>query len=159
TAAQFLDDHTIVFASTATDPATPLEPDVARNGNIYNIWTLDLKNGELRQYTDALGGNWMPVVLNEGTNNRVAFISYYKGEHTIRSLARKAPPPPAASPDSGPPTDVIDFQAPLQHTLLKKNTRGKGTSEKMFTGGRPPINVGVTSNGDIFGGSQVSFGD
>jgi hypothetical protein len=29
----------------------------------------------------------------------------------------------------------------------------------MFLEGRPPINVGVTSNGDIFGGSQVSFGD
>ena len=42
TAAQFIDDHTIVFASTATDPAVPLEPEVAKNGNIYNIWTLDL---------------------------------------------------------------------------------------------------------------------
>jgi hypothetical protein len=29
----------------------------------------------------------------------------------------------------------------------------------MFLEGRPPINVGVTSNGDIFGGSNVSFGD
>jgi hypothetical protein len=159
TAAQFLDDHTIVFASTATDPATPLEPDVARNGNIYNIWTLDLKNGELRQYTDALGGNWMPVVLNEGTNNRVAFISYYKGEYSIRTLERKEPLHTAASADFGAPTDVIDFQAPLQHTLLKENIRRKGTFEKMFIEGRPPINVGVTSNGDIFGGSQVSFGD
>ena len=36
----------------------PLEPEVAKNGNIYNIWTLDLNNGELRQYTDALGGNF-----------------------------------------------------------------------------------------------------
>ena len=60
TAAQFIDDHTLVFSSTATDPAVPLEPEVAKNGNIYNIWTLDLKNGELRQYTDALGGNWSP---------------------------------------------------------------------------------------------------
>ena len=28
--AQFIDDHTIVFSSTATDPAVPLEPEVAR---------------------------------------------------------------------------------------------------------------------------------
>src|SRR5204863_8121020 len=46
TAAQFIDDHTIVFPSTATDPAVPLEPEVAKNGNIYNIRTLDLKTGE-----------------------------------------------------------------------------------------------------------------
>ena len=31
--------------------------EVARNGNIYNIWTLNLKNGELRQFTDTLTGN------------------------------------------------------------------------------------------------------
>jgi hypothetical protein len=29
----------------------------------------------------------------------------------------------------------------------------------MFLEGRPPVNVGVTNNGDIFGGTQVSFGD
>ena len=40
-AAQFLDDDTLVFSSTATDPAKPVEPEVARNGNIYNIWTLE----------------------------------------------------------------------------------------------------------------------
>src|SRR5438034_368199 len=45
TAAEFIDEHTLVFSSTATDPAVPLEPDVAKNGNVFNIWTLDLKSG------------------------------------------------------------------------------------------------------------------
>src|SRR5438128_592724 len=103
TAAQFIDDHTIVFSSTATDPAVPLEPDVARNGNIYNIWTLDLKSGELRQYTDALGGNWSPVVLNDGKSNRIAFISYYKGEYSIHTLERKEPLHTAARAALGAP--------------------------------------------------------
>jgi hypothetical protein len=31
--------------------------------------------------------------------------------------------------------------------------------DKMFLDGRPPVNVGVTSGGDVFGGSQVSFSD
>ena len=34
--AQFLDDHTIIFSSTAVDPNLSLEPDIAKNGNIYN---------------------------------------------------------------------------------------------------------------------------
>src|SRR5581483_7550302 len=156
TAAQFLDDHTILFSSTATDPAVPLEPEVAKNGNIYNIWTLDLTTGELRQYTDALGGNWSAVVLNEGKTNRIAFVSYYKGEYGIHTLERKEPLHTAASADFGAPGPVIDFQAPLQHTLVKQNIKKKGAFEKMFLEGRPPVNVGVTSNGDIFGGSQVS---
>jgi hypothetical protein len=161
TAASFIDAGTLVFGSTATDPAVPLEPEVAKNGNIYNIWTLDLKNAELRQYTDAVGGNWSPMVLNEGgaKSNKIAFISYYKNEYSIRTLERKEPLHTAASSDFGAPGPVIDFQAPLQHTLVKENNRKKGTWEKMFLEGRPPVNVGVTNNGDLFGGTQVSFGD
>ena len=159
TGVQFIDDHTIVFASTATDPAVPLEPEVSRNGNIFNIWTLDLNNGELRQYTDAVGGNWSPVVLNDSKANRVAFVSYFKNEYTIRTLERKEPLHTAATSDFGAPGPIIDFQAPLQHSLVQANVRKKGAFEKMFLEGRPPINVGVTSNGDIFGGTAVTFGD
>ena len=90
-AAFFVDENTIVFSSTGTDPTVPLEPDVARNGNIFNIWTLDLTTGELKQYTDALGGNLSPVVLNEGTDKRIAFVTYYKGDYGIHTLDRKEP--------------------------------------------------------------------
>jgi hypothetical protein len=159
TSAQFIDDHTLVFSSTATDPTVPLEPEVAKNGNIFNIWTLDMPSGELRQYTDAVGGNWSPIVLTDTKVNRIAFISYFKGEFTIHTLERKEPLHTASTSDFGEPGPIIDFQAPLQHTLVAANERKKGTFEKMFLEGRPPINVGVTSNGDIFGGSQVSFGD
>jgi hypothetical protein len=159
TAAQFIDDHTLVFSSTATDPNVPLEPDVARNGNIYNIWTLDMKNGEMRQYTDAVGGNWSAVVLNEGQASKIAFVSYYKGDYTLHTLERKEPLHTAMVSDFGAPGAIIDFQAPLQHTLVQANMRKKKTFEKMFLEGRPPVNVGVTSNGDIFGGTAVTFGD
>jgi hypothetical protein len=157
--AQFLDDHTLVFSSTATDPNAPLSPEVARNGNIYNIWTLDLKTGELRQYTDALGGNLSAVVLNGGASNRIAFVTYYKGEYGVHSIEPKEPLHTAASADFGAPGPIIDFQAPLQHTLIAGNQRKKGAFEKLFLEGRPPVNVGVTSNGDVFGGSQITFGD
>ena len=159
TAAQFIDDRTIVFSSTATDPNVPLEPEVAKNGNIYNIWTLDMTTGELRQYTDALGGNTSAVVLKEGQTNRVAFITYYKGDYGIHTVELKEPLHTAASSDFGAPGAIIDFQAPLQHTLVTQNIKKKGAFEKMFLEGRPPINVGVTSNGDIFGGTTISFGD
>ena len=54
---------------------------------------------------------------------------------------------------------MIDFQAPLTHTLIPANNRVKGRFEKMFLDGRPPINVGVTSGGDLFGGTAISFSD
>src|SRR5262245_30553911 len=119
TGAKFVDNHTIVFASTATDPAVPLEPEVARNGNIFNIWTLDLGTGELRQYTDAVGGNWSPIVLNDSKSNRIAFISYFKNEYSIRTLERKEPLHTASTSDFGAPGPIIDFQPPLQHSLVQ----------------------------------------
>jgi hypothetical protein len=159
TAAQFFDDHTLVFSSTATDPNVPLDPDVAKNGNVYNIWTLDLRSGDLKQYTDALGGNVSPVVLDSDGTNRIAFVSYYKGDWGIHTLERQEPLHTSSSADFGAPGPIIDFQAPMTHTLVASNARRKRPFEKMFLEGRPPVNLGVTNNGDVFGGTQISFGD
>ena len=73
TPAQFVDDHTLVFSSTADDPSVAIDPETAKNGNIYNLWTLDLSNGELKQFTDALGGVLSPIVLKDsaGEPNRL----------------------------------------------------------------------------------------
>ena len=158
--AKFLGPDTLIFSSTATDPAVPLTPEVARNGNIFNLWTLNLKNGELKQYTDTLGGIVNPVVLSKtGNDQRLAFVTYYKGDYAAHTFDLKEPIKTVASADFGTPGPIVDFQAPLQHTLVAENMHKKGTFEKMFLNGRPPVNVGVTSGGDIFGGSQVSFSD
>jgi hypothetical protein len=158
--AQFVDPDTIVFPSTALDPNQPIDPEVARNGNIFNIWTLSLKNGELKQYTDTLTANVSPIVLkDEKGATKIAFVTYYKGEYGIHTLNRDQPINTVASADFGSPGPIIDFQAPLTHTLVKQNARKKGTFEKLFLEGRPPVNVGVTSGGDLFGGTQVTFTD
>ncbi len=159
--AKFVDDHTLVFPSTAVNPTLPVEPEVARNGNIYNIWTLDMKTGELRQYTDAVGGNLSPVVLTTDKTTQIAFVTYFKGEYGVHTLERKDPLQTALVSDFGEPGQgaPVDFQAPLSHTLVKENDRVKGTFEKMFLDGRPPVNVGITSGGDIFGGTQITFSD
>ena len=107
-------------------PNLPLDPEVAKNGNIFNIWTLDLRNGELRQYTDALGGNWSAVVLNDGKMNRIAFVTYYKGEYQMHTLERTEPLHTASTSDFGAPGPIIDFQAPLQHTLVAVEDQEEG---------------------------------
>ncbi len=159
--AQFLDADTLVFTSTATDPSTAIDPEVAKNGMIHNVWTLNLKTGELQQFTDALAGNFSPVVLRESgtTPPRVAFVTYYKNDYGLHLLERKEPVSKAASADFGAPGPVIDFQAPMTHTLVAQNKKKKGRFEKMFLDGRPPVNLGVTSGGDFFGGTQISFTD
>ncbi|MDP1569931.1 MAG: hypothetical protein Q8L86_08000 [Vicinamibacterales bacterium] len=159
-AAQFLDANTLIFSSTATNPEVPLDPDVARNGNIYNLWTLNLETKELRQFTDAVTGNVSPVVLRaDAARPQIAFVSYYKGDYGLHVLDRPDPIETVASDDFGSPGPVIDFQAPLTHTLVADNSKPKGRFEKMFLDGRPPVNLGVTSGGDVFGGTAISFTD
>ncbi len=159
--AKFVDDHTLVFPSTAVNPTLPIEPEVAKNGNIFNIWTLDMKTGELRQFTDAVGGNVNPIVLQGERTKSIAFVTYFKGEWGVHALDRKDPLQTAllsdfGEPGQGPP---VDFQPPLTHTLVKENDRVKGSFEKMFLDGRPPVNVGVTSGGNIYGGTAITFSD
>jgi hypothetical protein len=159
-AAQFLAPDTLIFASTATNPEIPLEPEVSRNGNIYNLWTLNLQTGELHQYTEAVAGNVSPVVLRaDAARPEVAFVSYYKGDYGLHVLERPEPIETVASEDFGSPGPIIDFQAPISHTFVAANTKKKGRFEKMFLDGRPPVNVGVTSGGDVFGGTALSFTD
>src|SRR5258708_2732516 len=159
--AQFMDADTLVFPSTAVDPNQPISPEIAKNGNIYNVWTLNLKTNELKQYTDALGGNVSPVVLrDENKAQRIAFVTYYKGEYGIHTVpAQKEALHTVASADFGEPGPNVDFVPPLNHTLIKSNEKVKGRFEKLFLEGRPPVNVGVTSGGDFFGGTQVTFSD
>ncbi|MCH7747501.1 MAG: PD40 domain-containing protein [Acidobacteria bacterium] len=158
-AAQFIDDHTLVFSSTATDPLLPVDPDVAANGDIFNIWTLDLNNGELRQFTDTATGNVSPIVLPGEDETRIAFVTYFKGEYGIHTIVRDEPLYTASTTDYGGPGPTIDFQAPLTHTVIYANTRRKGRFEKMFLDGAPPINIGVTNSGDFLGGTAITFSD
>ena len=157
--AQFWDADTLVFPSTAVSPAEPVEPEVSRNGQIYNLWTLNLKTNELKQFTDALTGNLCPVVLRDGSTVKLAFVTYLKGDYGLHILERKDEINTVASEDFGAPGPIIDFQAPLTHTLVQDNAKKKGRFEKMFLEGRPPVALGVTSGGDLFGGTMVTFTD
>jgi hypothetical protein len=159
--AQFLDESTLVFASTAVDPNATVDPEAAKNGAIYNIWTLDLKTNALSRYTDAVSGNHSPVVLKGGTDAspRIAFVSYYKGDYGVHILDRREALGKATTDDFGAPGPIVDFQAPLTHTMVSSNVKRKGKFEKLYLEGRPPVNVGLTSGGDFLGGTAVAFTD
>jgi hypothetical protein len=159
TGAKFYNDHTIVFTSTATDPAVTVPPDVARNGNIPNVWTLDLDTKQLQQWTDTATGNVSPVVLRQSGALKVAFVSYYKGQNGIHTVTGEKPIATVSSDDFGGPGPIFEFTAPISHTLLRDNIHKKRPFEKMTMIGRPPLNVGVTNSGTIYGDTQITFAD
>lgn len=58
----------------------------------YNIYSLDTENGRLMQYTDVVGGAFMPVVfIGEGGKERVVFNSYYKQNWELFSTETAEP--------------------------------------------------------------------
>ncbi len=82
--AKFYDDHTLVFTSTAIDPAAPVPPEVARNASVPNVWTLDLNTNQLQQLTDTMTGNVSPVVLapGRGASRRVRVLLQGRERHS-----------------------------------------------------------------------------
>jgi len=158
-AAKFYHNSTLVFTSTAIDPGVSITPEVARNANIPNVWTLDLATGTLKQLTDTMSGNVSPVVVRSTEALRVAFVSYYKGEDGIHFINGDKPIATVASADFGSPGPIIPFTVPISHSLIKDNIHKKGRFEKMNLAGRPPVGLGVTSGGDIYGNTEVTFTD
>ena len=160
TAAKFYNQRTIVFTSTAIDPNASVSPEVARNANIPNVWTLDLGTGELKQLTDTMSGNVSPVVLRTAEPSRIAFVSYFKGEDGIHAVGGdRKPIATVASADFGSPGPIIDFTPPLSHTLVRDNITKKKYFQGLSLAGRPPVGLGVTSGGNFYGNTEITFTD
>ena len=140
------DGNTIFYSSTEDD-------------DIANLRSLDLRTGAVRQYTDALGGNMAPAPIHGTAGTRVGFISYFKGEYKLQSIEIGDPMKEVEQEVQVASEDLVDFQPDVTHQVVTQNKRKKHLFEKLFLEGRPPLNVGVTSGGDFFGGSQVALAD
>ncbi len=142
------DGQSIFYASN--------EPD-----DIFNLRRLDLRTGVIQQFTDALGAVMAPFPLRgkPGGAERMGFLAYHKGEFLLRALDL---PEPLSEPEQdvrAASEESVDFEPDVQHQIIPQNKRSKGRFEKLSLEGRPPLNVGVTSSGDFFGGSQIALTD
>ncbi len=129
------------------------------DNDIFNLRSLDLTTGAIEQLTDALGGVMAPVPLAGRAGDRLAFIAYSKGEF---NLILREPADPVKEVDQDvrrASEEILDFQPDVVHQVIPENKRKKRLFEGLYLEGRPPLNVGVTSGGDFFGGSQVALTD
>jgi hypothetical protein len=133
----------------------------SEDNDIPNLRSIDLATGAIRQYTDALGGNMAPSPLSGKGPERIGFVTYFKGRYHFQAIETQAQEvakdveQEVQAADAG----LLDFQPDIQHQVIPENKRRKGIFEKLFLEGRPPLNVGVTSSGDFFGGSQAAMSD
>jgi Tol biopolymer transport system component len=140
-------DGTLVFyASTEED-------------DIYNLRSLDLRTGAVKQYSDVLGGNMAPAPLPGRGSDRLAFISYLKNEYNLHTKDTIEPLKEIEQDVRVASEGVAEFQPDVVHQVVPENKRKKRTFEGLRLENRPPIDLGVTSGGDFFGGTQVGLTD
>ena len=99
-----MDDDTIVFPSTAIDPESADRPrGRAQRQHLQHLDAEPEDRASCKQFTDTLTGNVSPIVLRDQKPAKIAFVTYYKGEYGIHTLAREEPLHTVASADFGAP--------------------------------------------------------
>ena len=127
--------------------------------DIPNLRGLDLQTGAIVQYTDVFGGTMAPAPLHTPRGDRLAFITYYKGEYKLHTKDTAEPVKEVEQDVRAAAEGLVDFQPDVTHEVVPENKRRKKLFEGLYLEGRPPINVGVTSSGDFFGGTAVALTD
>ena len=128
----------------------------------YNIYSLNIDNGDMLQYTDVVGGCFTPVVFT-GTNNRerMVFASYYKRHWRLYSTTTDKPLH-AAEKTTLPSAPMLAstrtlFQPPVEVTIdPDKIETPKGF--KLFIDD-VEVNAGVSSDNLLVSRSVIYMSD
>jgi hypothetical protein len=128
--------------------------------DIPNLRSIDLETGAIDQYTDVFGGTLAPAALKTPKGaDRLAFLTYQKGEFRLHTRDTTEPMKEVDQDVRAAAEGIVDFQPDVTHEIVTDKKRRKKLFEGLYLEGRPPINVGVTSNGDFFGGSSLALTD
>ena len=100
-----------------------------------------------------------PAPLKTPRGDRLAFITYYKGEYLLHSRDTAEPLKEVEQEVQSAAEGLVDFQPDVTHEVVPENKRRKKLFEGLYLEGRPPLNVGVTSSGNFYGGTAVALTD
>jgi len=125
---------------------------------VFNIYSLDLATGDVRQYTDVVGGCFTPeeIAERDGEKNLV-FTSYFSGTFRLYRM-------PLAEPEAtieiserlDEPIEAEPFEPPL---TLRVNDELKNPYKLKWDIEAPYIEVGVTGDGTFLSNIAVQFSD
>jgi Tol biopolymer transport system component len=139
-----------------TPPADPT------NFAAYNIYSLNLENGDLLQYTDVVGGCFTPVVfIGQNNRERMVFASYYKRRWQLFSTHTDKPLH-AAEKTTLPSAPLLAesrqaFQPPVE-VAIDEEKIDKPRGFKLFVDD-VEVNAGVTSDQLLVSRSTIFMSD
>ena len=125
----------------------------------FNIYSVDLDSGETRRYTDVWTGNFFPSPHPKDPG-KLFFSSFNKGSYQVFSARLEgvvedrvtfAPLGAAGPPPQFRPTVSLDIDE-------TKIAPYPGLS-RLYVARRPPVDLIISSDGSVYGGAALSFGD
>jgi len=155
TGAKFLDDHT---SSSRPRPPTEraISPQIAKNGNIPNIWSLDLRGASSSRTPTAPRASCPPSSCAiGGAGNRV--LSYYKGENGIHIIEPTKAVATVASATSARRDRSSIFSALEPHGAQGQHPQEDRFEKMTMAGGAGQ--PGRTSGGTFYGNTELVFAD
>ncbi len=125
---------------------------------IFNIHALDLASGEIRRYTDVVGGCFSPVESAERDGERqLVFVSFFRGTFRLFRMPLLQPESRTeAVRDSEAQPEIEAFEPPLRLTPDPAKIspyRPKWDLEM------PLFAIGVTNDGTVLADAAVQFSD
>jgi len=130
------------------------------DSGIFNVYSLDLDSGEVRQYTDVGGGYFSPQdrPSDRGKSKAVA-TSYYGGRFGLYEVNTTKPlkviTPAERASEVG---ELKPFEPPLKLTVDQAEKQ-RYTKLKYHVETAPTVGVSVASDGTVFGNAQLIFSD
>jgi hypothetical protein len=133
-----------------------------RDGGIYNIYSINLDNGETTLFTNVVGGCFSPAVLvaRDGSE-RLVFSAYYKRRFTLYVTDAKKPyrkladVNPAPSPAGA--TTIAPYQPPIEVAIDPEKITKK-PSHKLFLE-NAEILAGISTDQTFLSNTILTFGD
>lgn len=125
---------------------------------VFNVHALDLASGEIRQYTDVVGGCFAPVEMAPRDGEPVlVFTSFFEG--TFRLFRMPLRQPEARLPATETP--ALDDARPFEPPLRLRTDSSKTTAYRPRLGVDyvAPVYVGIADDGTVLSSVGVSFAD
>lgn len=151
-------------------PSSDLQPSYSRDGKtiyfasdrgeygVFNIHALDLETGDLSQYTDVVGGCFVPVEMAERDGERnMVFGAYFNGTFRLYRMPLLAPELKVAAGDR---LEIAGESEPFAPDLqLSVDNDKKAKYKPKWDIDLPDIGVGVADDGTFLANAALQFTD
>ena len=127
---------------------------------VFNIYSLDLETGEIRQYTDVISGHFSPrEMAADGGLQRLVSSVWWRGRYRLYTVDLEKPvsviPPEQRVQEPG---DIEPFTSALKLTV-DESEKIPYDKLKFHLETAPVAAVGVASDGTLYGNALLIFSD